>query len=198
MKFMSIANGNVPHVARPNTMRNHLMVLAMKTFTVRMFHLYPVQTRKPHGLSGNSTLRSIALEIPISPVKGSSSSRTRKIAQAKDSAHTNREAMTTRLVCANKVKLTKIALSQKTRMTRNGTGIEPPVCANNRWNAATMFLLFVPKMRQAQTFLATIENDDADMKTLAVISILALLTISGAAYTDQLLTGDQQTAQAAN
>jgi hypothetical protein len=60
-----------------------------------------------------------------------------------------------------------------------------------------MFLLFVPKMRQAQTFLATIENDDADMKTLAVISILALLTISGAAYTDQL-TGDQQTAQAAN
>jgi hypothetical protein len=65
-------------------------------------------------------------------------------------------------------------------------------------SAATMFLLFVPKMRQAQTFLATIENDDADMKTLAVISILALLTISGAAYTDQLLTGDQQTAQAAN
>jgi hypothetical protein len=61
-----------------------------------------------------------------------------------------------------------------------------------------MFLLFVPKMRQAQTFLATIENDDAGMKTLAVISILALLTISGAAYTDQLLTGDQQTAQAAN
>ena len=35
------------------------------------------------------------------------------------------------MVCANKVKLTKIALSQKTRMTRNGTGIEPPVCANN-------------------------------------------------------------------
>jgi hypothetical protein len=61
-----------------------------------------------------------------------------------------------------------------------------------------MFLLFVPKMRQAQTFLATTENDDAGMKTLAVISILALLTISGAAYTDQLLTGDQQTAQAAN
>lgn len=29
------------------------------------------------------------------------------------------------------------------------------------------------------------------MKTLAVISILALLTISGAAYTDQILTGDQ-------
>jgi len=61
-----------------------------------------------------------------------------------------------------------------------------------------MFLLFVQKMRQALTFLATIENDDRAMKTLAVISILALLTISGAAYTDQLLTGDQQTAQKAN
>jgi hypothetical protein len=46
--------------------------------------------------------------------------------------------------------------------------------------------------------LATIENDDHGMKTLAVISILALLTISGAAYTDLLLTSDQQTAQRAN
>jgi hypothetical protein len=67
-----------------------------------------------------------------------------------------------------------------------------------RVDAATMFLLFVPKMRQALTFLATIENDDDGMKTLAVISILALLTISGAAYTDQLLTGDQQTVQGAD
>jgi hypothetical protein len=50
-------------------------------------------------------------------------------------------------------------------------------------------------MRQAQTFLATIENDDEVMGTLAVISILALLTISGAAYTDLLLTSDQQTVQ---
>ncbi len=54
-----------------------------------------------------------------------------------------------------------------------------------------MFPRFVPKMRQAVTFLATIENDGVVMKTLAVISILALLTISGAAYTDQILTGDQ-------
>jgi hypothetical protein len=61
-----------------------------------------------------------------------------------------------------------------------------------------MFLLFVPKMHQALTFLATIENDDDGMKTLAVIWMLALLTISGAAYTDQLLTGDQQTAQGAD
>jgi hypothetical protein len=39
--------------------------------------------------------------------------------------------MTTKLACANKVKLTKIALSQNTRMIRKGVGIEPPVCANN-------------------------------------------------------------------
>jgi hypothetical protein len=36
------------------------------------------------------------------------------------------------------------------------------------------------------------------MKTLAVISVLALLTISGAAYTDQLLTSGQQAAQRVN
>jgi hypothetical protein len=53
-------------------------------------------------------------------------------------------------------------------------------------------------MRQALTFLATIETDLRVMKTLSVISILALLTISGAAYTDQLFTSDQQTMQGAN
>jgi len=57
--------------------------------------------------------------------------------------------------------------------------------------------LIVVKMRQALTFLATIENDHSPMKTLAVISILALLTITGAVYTDQLFTSDQQTAQRA-
>lgn len=36
------------------------------------------------------------------------------------------------------------------------------------------------------------------MKTLAVISILALLAISGAAYTDQLLISDQHAAQRGN
>jgi hypothetical protein len=61
-----------------------------------------------------------------------------------------------------------------------------------------MFLWLVQKKRQALTFLATIENDHRGMKTLAVISLLALLTISGAAYTDQLLTSDQQTVQGAN
>ena len=53
-------------------------------------------------------------------------------------------------------------------------------------------------MHQALTFLATIQIDAADMKALAVISILALLTISGAAYTDHLFTGDHQTIQGAN
>jgi hypothetical protein len=53
-------------------------------------------------------------------------------------------------------------------------------------------------MRQARTFLATIENDGRGMRTLAVISILALLAISGASYTDQLPTSDQQTAHGAN
>ena len=61
-----------------------------------------------------------------------------------------------------------------------------------------MFLRFVPKMRQALTYSATIETDHDAMKTLAVISILALLTISGAAYTDQLLTGERQAMQGAN
>jgi hypothetical protein len=63
---------------------------------------------------------------------------------------------------------------------------------------ATMFHALVPKMRQALTFLATIGNHLRGMKTLAVISILALLTISGAAITDQMLTGDRQMAQRAN
>jgi len=61
-----------------------------------------------------------------------------------------------------------------------------------------MFLLLAPKTHQALTLLATIENDDRGMRTLAVISILALLAISGAAYTDQLFTSDQGTAQRAN
>lgn len=57
------------------------------------------------------------------------------------------------------------------------------------------FLRPVAKMRQALTFLATIQSHNSDMKTLAVISILALLAISGAVYTDQVLTGDRQSAQ---
>ena len=61
-----------------------------------------------------------------------------------------------------------------------------------------MFPGNVLKMHQAKTFSATIGIDDLAMKILAVISILALLTMTGAAYTDQLLTSDQGTAQQAN
>jgi len=61
-----------------------------------------------------------------------------------------------------------------------------------------IFLLFVPKMRQALTFLAAIQNEHQPMRTLAVISILALLTITGAVYTDQLMTSAQQAAEAAD
>ncbi len=61
-----------------------------------------------------------------------------------------------------------------------------------------MFLLFVLKMRQALTFLAIIVNEFGSMKTLAVISILALLTMTGAVYTDQMLTSEQQVAQGAD
>jgi hypothetical protein len=64
--------------------------------------------------------------------------------------------------------------------------------------AAPKFHRFVLKMRQALTFLATFKIDHRFMKTLAVISILALLTISGAAYTDQLLTSEQRVAQRIN
>jgi hypothetical protein len=64
--------------------------------------------------------------------------------------------------------------------------------------AATMFPCFVLKTRRALTFLATIGNDGSAMKTLAVIAILALLTISGAAWTDQILTSDRQMAQGTN
>ena len=61
-----------------------------------------------------------------------------------------------------------------------------------------MFLSFVLKMRQALTFLAIIGNEFRNMKTLAVISILALLTMTGAVYTDQVLVSEQQLAQGAN
>jgi len=42
------------------------------------------------------------------------------------------------------------------------------------------------------------KNDRPSMNTLAVILILALPTISGAAHTDVLLTSDQRIAQRVN
>ncbi len=53
-------------------------------------------------------------------------------------------------------------------------------------------------MRQALTFSATIGRDDRLMRTLAVISILALLTISGAVVSDLILTSSQPAAQKIN
>jgi hypothetical protein len=47
-------------------------------------------------------------------------------------------------------------------------------------------------------FSATIEAERSIMKTLLVISILALLTIAGAVLTDQILTSEEGTKQAAN
>jgi hypothetical protein len=53
-------------------------------------------------------------------------------------------------------------------------------------------------MRQALTFSATIGSDVDPMRTMAVITILALLTISAAVISDQILTGEGQTAQITN
>jgi hypothetical protein len=53
-------------------------------------------------------------------------------------------------------------------------------------------------MRHGLTFLATIQNHNSDIRTLAVISVLALLTISGVAYTNRVLVGDRQDAQSTN
>ncbi len=53
----------------------------------------------------------------------------------------------------------------------------------------------VVKSHEVLTLLATIRADRPAMKFLAVISILALLTMSGAAISDQLLTADQHVAR---
>jgi len=53
-------------------------------------------------------------------------------------------------------------------------------------------------MRQALTFSATIGRHDQAMRTLAVISVLALLTISGAVVSDLILTSGQPSAHRTN
>lgn len=53
----------------------------------------------------------------------------------------------------------------------------------------------VPKSRHFLTFLATIGIDLPAMKFLAMISFLAVLTMSGAAISDRFLTADQHVAQ---
>jgi hypothetical protein len=61
-----------------------------------------------------------------------------------------------------------------------------------------LFPGFVPKMHQALTFSATFGRDVNPMKTITVITILALLTISGAVISDQILTRTEHPAQATN
>ena len=55
-----------------------------------------------------------------------------------------------------------------------------------------LFPGFVPKMSQALTFSATIRNDVNQIQTITVITLLALLTISGAVISDQVLTNQGQ------
>ena len=52
--------------------------------------------------------------------------------------------------------------------------------------------------RNADVFGHNRKRPLGTMKTLAVICILALLTITGAAYSDQLLTREQAAAQRSN
>ncbi|PIT00180.1 hypothetical protein TSA1_04940 [Bradyrhizobium nitroreducens] len=58
-----------------------------------------------------------------------------------------------------------------------------------------MFPGIVAKTRQVLTLLATIGDDVPAMKFLATISILALLTMSGAVISDRILTSEQHVAQ---
>jgi len=58
-----------------------------------------------------------------------------------------------------------------------------------------IFLWIVPKLRQTQTVLATIGTDQCDMQFLTMITVLALLTMSGAAVSDRFLTAGQHVAQ---
>lgn len=53
-------------------------------------------------------------------------------------------------------------------------------------------------MRQALTFSATIRSDRDGMRTITVITILALLTISGAVISDQILTSQERPARMTN
>jgi hypothetical protein len=54
---------------------------------------------------------------------------------------------------------------------------------------------FVPKRDRTLTFSATIRRDVNQMKTITVITILALLTISGAVVSDQILTSQDLASQ---
>ena len=51
----------------------------------------------------------------------------------------------------------------------------------------------VPKRDKTQTVSATIRADVNHVQTITVITLLALLTISGAVISDRILTGEAQT-----
>ena len=53
-------------------------------------------------------------------------------------------------------------------------------------------------MRQVATFFAAIRRNLAAMRILAFISLLALLAITGAVYTDLMFTSEQVVSQRAN
>ncbi len=53
-------------------------------------------------------------------------------------------------------------------------------------------------MRQALTFSATIGRDVNAMQTITVITLLALLTISGAVISDQILTRQEYPVKSTN
>lgn len=68
-----------------------------------------------------------SLEICSSPSKGVSSSRIKKIAPETDSAQTNQTAKTVALRGANRPKVAKMTVNQKTSTTRNGVANELPL-----------------------------------------------------------------------
>ena len=86
-----------------------------------------------------SALRNGASESLIRPSAGRSSSRIRKIAPATDRAHRSKTATTVALGGENRPKLTKITVSQKTRITRNGVGTEVSArCSRSSHRASSM------------------------------------------------------------
>jgi hypothetical protein len=54
---------------------------------------------------------------------------------------------------------------------------------------------FVPKRDRTLTFSATIRRDVNQMQTITVITILALLAVSGAVVSDQVLTSQDLASQ---
>src|SRR6266852_1965489 len=71
----------------------------------------------------------------MNPSNGRSSSRIRKIAPETDNAQTSSVTITVGLGGENRLKLVNKIVSQKTKTTRNGRGIELVLCANSNHRA---------------------------------------------------------------